>query len=49
MISRFVKPVTTYRQMADNDFSKEETWKKMSKANGDTEWPLPTQKPIGYV
>ena len=28
----------------DNDFSKEETWKKMSKANGDALWPVPLKK-----
>lgn len=29
-----------------NDFSKEDTWKKMSKANGDTEWPVPPKKQL---
>lgn len=28
----------------ENDFSKEDTWKKMSKANGDTDWPVPSKK-----
>ncbi len=28
----------------DNDFAKEETWKKMSKANGDPAWPMPSKK-----
>jgi CHAT domain-containing protein len=29
---------------ANNDFSKEETWKKLSKANGDPVWPIPGKK-----
>ena len=30
----------------DNDFAKEETWKKMSKANGDPAWPIPSKKQL---
>ena len=30
----------------DNDFAKEETWKKMSKANGDIAWPIPSKKQL---
>ncbi|WP_276501588.1 CHAT domain-containing protein [Terrimonas pollutisoli] len=29
-----------------NDFAKEETWKKMSKANGDAAWPIPAKKQL---
>ena len=28
----------------DDDFAKEDTWKKMSKANGDPVWPVPPKK-----
>ncbi|MGZ8559151.1 MAG: CHAT domain-containing protein, partial [Chitinophagaceae bacterium] len=28
----------------DNDFAREDTWKKMSKANGDVLWPVPLKK-----
>ena len=29
---------------ASNDFAKETTWKKISKANGDAAWPIPSKK-----